>query len=357
MNSAYTLAIEDDFYATFVNIKQLLDPNPILGKADLIFINTGKDLVLIEDTASYGTVAISDRQKIVNFLRSLKNKDKPASVLFDLQLYYPYAPNLQTDSALASELIRNGAIVPIIEAQGPLPQPYKHVNMGLTGYTTYGEMINKFEISSPSSPPSIPLKLAQNKSGLQISWFGPFLISNNRLCLNRVWINYFIKQSDLPKTQYYNLGEILLDLTANPERVSFFKGKDLIIGDFDHDIHATPLGNTSGSLILANIYLTILNQHQQISYIWLASMLVLLSILSYFSWFSSLPTINLPLRAIIKLPLERFLSKYCSYLGVLVIANLLSVLVFDVFMSLLLPSVLLTCINFVSQKKYQSDEE
>src|SRR5476651_1550155 len=91
INSYYTLGIEDDLLSKETLIRyKLMRSKPPKDK-ELVFISTGKDLNLVDDTAGYGNAAVSDRYKLLKLLQAInKMQAKPKYLLLDLQFYLPY---------------------------------------------------------------------------------------------------------------------------------------------------------------------------------------------------------------------------------------------------------------------------
>ena len=97
-NYDFSLSVEDGFFKKVIQLKsKLIKPVPVKN-ASIIFINTGKDPALVDDTTEYGQVEVSDRFKIYQLLRIINNSTrKPAFTVLDIQFYYPYTPDLKID--------------------------------------------------------------------------------------------------------------------------------------------------------------------------------------------------------------------------------------------------------------------
>ena len=157
--------------------------------------------------------------------------------------------------------------------------------------------------------------------------------------------------------QYYNLGELLLDLEANPNNMSkYFQGKILFIGNFEGDTHATPVGKISGPVMLANIYLSLLNREHVISYGFLIALFIVFSALSYMAWFKKMPEIKLNFNFLFSSYLSKFVKGYVSYFGCMFFLSVICILYFNVQVALFLPSFIFAGIEYFRQKKYRSDK-
>lgn len=381
-NYDYSLSTEDGFIKKMFLTKDNIYASPSEAKADFVFINTGKDLALVEDTIEYGNVAVSDREKIYRFVSYLNSlPGKPLFSVIDIQFYFPYTKDLLIDSLLQAELAKNPmTLIPILKLPGEdhYKTPLYKVRYAYSNYRTFGSAFNKFRIMNQEEIRSIPVILDEsiNKSVYEDHFFFP--TCNGRLCLSALWPNYYLKNSDItgltyqtgiqeikkddPRpakgnvtAQYYNIGEILFDLDADKEKYSrFFDGKIIIVGNFEDDMHATPVGKMAGPVLLANIYLSLLNGQHIISF-WMIVVLVLsFSAISYIAWFSRMPELRFNFKFLFSSYLVKFIRGYISYFGCMFLLSILVLILFNVQVALFLPSFLFTGIEYVRQKKYKS---
>ena len=85
-NYDYSLSVEDGFIKKMFLLKDHVYASPSKVNVDFVFINTGKDLALVEDTIDYGNVAVSDREKIYRFVSVLNSlPKKPLFSVIDIQ--------------------------------------------------------------------------------------------------------------------------------------------------------------------------------------------------------------------------------------------------------------------------------
>ena len=155
---------------------------------------------------------------------------------------------------------------------------------------------------------------------------------NGKPAFNEVIPVLYYREPDLKdKVRYHDLDEFLYGGQTTFQE--YFKDKYIILGDFETDLHNTYLGEIPGPFIHWNIYLTLLNKPPVIKPAWLLFTWIYFVILSYFifkrikkaKWIAEkerLPFIG------------KLIKKYVSYLGALVVLSLLSLLIFNVFISL-----------------------
>ncbi len=380
-NYDYSLSVEDNFMKKMFMMKEYIYSTPSKQKADFVFINTGKDLALVEDTVEYGNVAVSDREKIYRLIAHINNLPRqPVFTVLDIQFYYPYTKDPRVDGLLQKELSRNEKIViPILKIDGDYyKKPLYKARYAYSNYRTFGSTFNKFRIMNEEEYASIPLILHQDINHAMYKDHFFFPTCNGRLCLSALWPNYYLKNEDItglnyhadikgikndppPKqqenvtAQYYNLGEMLLDMDADSTKYNnFFSNKIVIAGNFEEDVHTTPVGKMAGPVLLANLYLSLLNG-QQIAGAWLIIVLLLaFSGLSYIAWFSKIPELKLNFKFLFSSYLIKFIKGYISYFGSMFFLSLIVLMIFDVHVALFMPSFIFTGIEYIRQKRYKS---
>ena len=366
-NYEYSLSVEDGFFKKALKYKRMAFPPAPSKKAAFVFINTGKDLALTEDSVEYGNVTITDRTKLQQFLQKINQLTKPPLyTVLDLQFYYHNSTDLSVDSLLETTITRNKRLmIPVVkDEEGNYKDPIFFSNYAYSDYLTFGSGFNKFRVLNHSTLKSIPIVLHEKVNNAVYKDYFFFATCNGKLCLSAIWPHYYLTEQEVRAntqtalSQFYNLGEVLLDMEGNPTNyVNFFEDKILIIGNFEGDIHSTPVGKMAGSVILANIYLSLLNNHHIVSPVYLLILMAVLSFLSYFAWFSQIPKIKINFKFFFSSYLQKFLKSYISYFGCMFLLSLIALLVFDIQMALFLPSLILSGIEYIRQKKYLPEKK
>ena len=383
-NYDFSFSVEDAFFKKIFFVKDKIYSSPPKHKADFVFINTGKDLALVEDTTDYGNVAVSDREKIYKLIQHINTMpQKPDYTVIDLEFYYPYSINPRVDTMLEQQLKSiNAVMIPIVKEHKEYKNPLYNVQYAYSHFRTFGSSFNKFRVLNHESIPSIPIVLheAVNKAVYKDHFF--YATCNGRLCLSAIWPSYYLKNDDIKgipqktdlqgikqdkssaqkskkiSAQYYNIGELLFDLETNPNNyVTFFSNKIVILGNFEGDIHATPLGKMAGPVILANIYLSLLNKQHIVSIGYLITILIAFSALSYVALYKKMPELKLNFKFLFSSYLVKFIRGYVSYFGCMFLLSLIVLIVFNVQVGLFLPSFIFTGIEYVRQKKYLRNKE
>ncbi len=361
LNQYYTLGLEDGLFKKITILKQkLLNIKPRKTK-DFVFINTAKDLSLIEDTASYGNLPVSDRGKIVQLLRAINNApSKPIFTLIDIQFYYPYSIDLNMDDSLQTEISRNkNIILSVLYKNGMIDTPLIKTNYGIADYVTYGSSINKFRLYYAGlKTPSIPCLLYEKVDHANFTGNKYATFCNGRLCFNYLWPTYYYDQDNI-KTDapVYNIGSILLSLKNDSNRINdFVKNKIICIGNFTDDIIQTPRGRIPGTIILGDIYLSLLNDKHFVPWLWILFLILSFSILSYIALFRKIPELRLKFGFLFSKHLANFITQYISYIGILMLLSIVSFFLFEINVSLFLPAFIFSGIEYIAQKKYNPDK-
>jgi hypothetical protein len=253
-------------------------------------------------------------------------------------------------------------MVPILkDGKGDYVKPLYEAAYAYSDYQTFGSGFNKFRIVKNGYFSSIPVKLQECIDSVVYKRHFLYSTFNDSLCLSAIWPTLYLRNDQLQNNalvqfaQYYNLGELLLDLEANPDNMSkYFQGKILFIGNFEGDTHATPVGKISGPVMLANIYLSLLNREHVISYGFLIALFIVFSSLSYVAWFKKMPEIKLNFNFLFSSYLSKFVKGYVSYFGCMFFLSVICILYFNVQVALFLPSFIFAGIEYFRQKKYRS---
>jgi len=379
INSYYTLSVEDDLLSreTFF-IHNLLKHKPAKNKR-FVFISTGKDLNLIDDTAGYGNISVSDRYKLYKLLQAINKADaKPEYILLDLQFYYPYSysvddsiqnlvkksklpfffPDKSVDDSLAAEIKKSDKVaISVLLNDNKIQTPMYKSNYGIADYKTYGSFLNKFRLYYHDLHSlSMPGLLHQNMDGAKYSGNQFATFCNSQLCFNYIWPDYYYDESDVKADstyQEYHIGSLLPLLNSPAAIKAIFKNKVVFVGNFEDDVHDPPAGKIPGTIVLADIYLSLLNGKHLVPYLWAVFMVVMFSLLSYMAIYNQIPDVKFNFGFAFAEQVSGFLKEYVSYVGILLLISVLSVFLFGITISLFLPAFIFSAIDFFIQKKYK----
>jgi len=359
-NYDYSLLVEDGFFKKMAFWKyKVVDVRPERYK-EFVFINTSKDPAIVTDTFEYGNVVVSDREmisKLVTGINSLPGK--PVFTALDIQFYYPYTPNPSIDSVMQVELDKNpNIVIPVVKNEyGNYFFPIYKGLYGYSDYRTFGAAFNKFRLQKSETIPSIPVLLHQRIDGAVYEDHFFYTKCNGRLSLSAIWPTYFLRDTNVIANRnkygkYFNIGEIILDMEANPDNYqNYFKDKIVIVGNFESDVHPTAVGKMSGPILLANMYLTLLNNQHLFSILMFSILWLSFSFLSYIAFYKKMPEIKLNLKFMFSSYLTKFVKSYVSYFGTMFFLSTIFLFVFNVQVALFLPALIFSGIEYWRQKK------
>ncbi|MES2328290.1 MAG: CHASE2 domain-containing protein [Bacteroidota bacterium] len=360
LNSFYTFSVEDSFFQKTAFVKFKLGNTDLPEANKMIFINTGKDVVLVNDTA-WGQIAISDRLQVAKLLKYINRKDiHPQYTVLDLQFFLPNSFDLSTDSLLQAVIKENKNLsIPILlDENNRCKYPLYKGDYSISDYVTYGSNITKFRLNYANlGYVSTPLKIYMNVNKGKWNDHTLFWTEKSHLAMNYIWPFYYLDEKRV-KEKTYNIGELLYQFEFDTTSIKkYLDGKLIFIGNFDQDQHATPVGKMPGTLVLANLYLNLVVGQHIISYYWIGFMFLCFSILSFFTWYFELPAIRFRYRFIFSHHFSAYLKGFASFFGIMFLISILSVSIFGLYVNIFLPTALLSAIYYFVHKKYQPDEQ
>jgi hypothetical protein len=118
-------------------------------------------------------------------------------------------------------------------------------------------------------------------------------------------------------------------------------------------MHATPIGKMPGIVVLANLYLNLVSEEHIINYKWLLFIVISFSILSYYAFFSKLPEVHFRNNKFLITQVNGIINGAISFVGAMFLISIISVYFFETYVNIFLPTVILSLIYFISQKKYK----
>lgn len=230
---------------------------------DVLLVNVTYDKQLVDyarDGIPLGQYAITDRKKLLDFLRLAKAANNYKYILLDVifekGIESPY------DSALFRQIASMQRIVIPVHKDTPLQDTVLYQKAACADYTVTWKETNFMRFKYLwNNLPSIPLKMYQDLDGKTISKHGFLYMSNGWLCQNGLTLQFPIKiTSDIDegdvkmKFNVLQLGVDLIALDSITPISNEIKDKIVVIGDFYTDVHDTYVGSQAGSIICLNAY-------------------------------------------------------------------------------------------------------
>lgn len=354
VNQHIVIGDEKILFQVTAGIKKIIlgiesKPDPL----DYIFINNSYDNMLIErcDEEGFpvGNQPITDRRKLALFFDRLNKR--PESYKYIVCDIF-FKDSSQYDSLFISKVTNTKKIIiPYhFNDSGKADLPFLNINKGLADYRSIQYVFMKYALTSNDNVKSLPLKMYEDITGKRFIKKGMLSYVDGRPSFNTIVIDFKLRYYELidrnSERMYniVNLGDIL--------RMSdsiFYKAvsnKIILIGDFyERDIHQTLFGKMSGTLILLNVYFTLMNGENLISL-----GLFLLLFIGFFLISTELfSDKSLGERKIVakytQKKFGKFILKYLSYVLYLSILSVLTYLIFNVHLNILVIAVYLKSVD------------
>jgi len=350
-NSAFTSVIDEGILKQVSPIRNSLFGSSPRYDHDFVFINISRDPKLVSDPSEYGEVALTDRSKLAQFFKILAdNGNRHHYALCDIFLEYA----TDDDTALSVQVKRcKKLLFPYHITADTIEKPCVEVNSALSDFVTYTGNFSKFRLTYKDSLKTIPLVMLEDidKKKYPASF----------LDFKSIFPRYYIRPEHLFETKkypYYNLGELLMLSEVDSFYHNFLEGKFIVIGNFESDVHNSPVGKIPGPLILVNTYLTIRNR-THVSWWWAFFMTAGLSYVSYLLFFGKVKPPDIRKHPWMDFFLQVFVNKYFSFFGICLLLAVISELIFSVPASFSLLLLYLLAVNFFREfyKKHYKKEK
>lgn len=304
-------------------------PSTLEQETDFIQINTSYDKQLIpkydNDGFEEGTIAVTDRTKLTEFLLAARRIGTYRYIIVDLDL--SQTDNMIEDSALTAAnrklcetllSMERVIVAKGLDSDGePMPLMDNRLD-DMAGLVFYVRTL--FESDMVSIPmiyhnwKSAALIMAEQTDGHHLWHWGPFYFDNKRPCRKKVFPDNYTYISNNQRVPYENLGaDILSDTSLLSSRI---ENKIVIIGDFENDIHDTFIGSRPGSTIILDTYYSILHNRHIVCLGWVIFLFLFYSVLGYFMFYHPIFDTSKWCKGL------RFISSFVSYTLIFIIIKI-----------------------------------
>lgn len=263
-NTSYPLSGEQEVLNSVDIVKSVLGINHDSVPDDVLLVNVCFDKQLVpyeEDGMPVGDYAITDRRKLLAFLKAAKKADNYKYIMLDV--IFEKGIHSDVDKELFKEITSMRRIVIPSHADVTLEDKSLYSKAANSDYsiTTEESSFTRFQYLHDDTIPSMPLAAYKELSGKTITKHGIFYSSDGKLSKNaltlklpiRISGEYINRQTHLERS-YINLGADLINIDSIIPVSEQIKDKFVVIGDFSNDIHTTYAGLLPGSVICLNAY-------------------------------------------------------------------------------------------------------
>lgn len=310
--------------------------------------------------APSGRIALTDRRKLLDFLKAAKVADYKY-IMLDVR----FDDDIESDSVSLALFDLIGSMERIAFAVHEGSDPVADAPLDKAAYGDYN--ITAFESNAVKYPivhgerPSMAAAMYSALDGGRISTFGPLTFDRGALCLRSLFLDYPVRVFDravesdglMPADYYYmNLG---VDLLADPDSVArirdYVDGRIVVIGDFDNDVHDTSIGQLAGSLINLNAYISLSQGRHKISWPYVVMLFAIYSLIALCLIKRQSPVDMIPALRRRKSTALRFLFSLVGFSVVLSLLSLLLYLAAGIIYSIVLPSLYFSLISLWIEKR------
>ncbi len=310
--------------------------------------------------APSGRIALTDRRKLLDFLKAAKGADYKY-IMLDVR----FDDDIESDSVSLALFGLIGSMERIAFAVHEGSDPVADAPLDKAAFGDYN--ITAFESNAVKYPivhgerPSMAAAMYSALDGGRISTFGPLTFDRGALCLRSLFLDYPVRVFDravesdglMPADYYYmNLG---VDLLADPDSIArirdYVDGRIVVIGDFDNDVHDTSIGQLAGSLINLNAYISLSQGRHKISWPYVVMLFAIYSLIALCLIKRQSPVDMIPALRRRKSTALRFLFSLVGFSVVLSLLSLLLYLAAGIIYSIVLPSLYFSLISLWIEKR------
>lgn len=306
---------------------------------EYLFINVSKDKTIVEEEEGFRHVMV-DRKRLAQLFQTLNRHKAHKFVMCDILFDVPSPDDAQLQNEIS--LLDNVLIANVSEKKNKQLQFKKlaiKAPQGLVEYrTTPDGAFYKYQIADGQNLKSLPLLMYERLHKAKFYYSDYFLyFMDNALSLNAMVVDFKVRNYDLQTFKYpfQELNDLNILLAEDdPEVIDLFiRDKILVIGNFNDDVVETSFGNISGSLLLLNVYLDLLDGENKIT-IWFILWLALIyGLISYNLTYQILP--SRPESYITRFREARF-ARWFGHFIILSFLSIMSYVIFGILINIFL---------------------
>lgn len=277
-NMPYTYGTGDDFILKMSMIRDLAIEREF-DDSKIVPVNVAYDKMLIphldpRDNTVAGVRAITDRGKLLTFLKMLKQRDKYEYIFCDIRF-----DDYQTeyDEELFATIASMRDIVVASSNLDKVPEQLKDkAAMSFYSARIVGDDFMKYNYILDDGTPNIALRIWEETTGgtMKKKWLRYSM--NDKCCVRSIIPDFRYSiyddiadasdrkstSSNVYSSKIYNLGaQVVEPYNEGYTSGKFFDDKFIMIGDFtENDLHSTISGEQPGPVIVYNAFLALMNE-------------------------------------------------------------------------------------------------
>lgn len=349
-----------------------IDEKPAADAFLYVDVANSKSLIEVVDPlfgeyTGYSNLAITDRAQLAEFLTAIRvyGKEVPL-VLMDIFFANPSPQDSFLQAALDSlpfPAVGAANYQAMVDTQ---PSPI-NLPRGVGMYLSVDENFMKYPLFFEDTLPTLPLVALQQSEGVSSSNKGWGARLNGRRSLSNPIIDFKIRPHDFDidhRYSLYDMGSLLFQFTFWDEADirQLFRGKTIVIGDFQNDSHQTVFGTVPGPMIVHNAYLTLQERETLIHVRWLLLLFVLFFWMSWRVWHEERAGTRSWLWSKSQTALGKVVADSIDDTFFLIVGTIASYLFFNIHINILVLLIYLKIVawvlrRFVFHKRLSSEEE
>ncbi len=246
----------DDYHLTSYLNSFFIKKDTVNPFDHVVCVNMAMEKELVDITDDFGDLmgnaAVTSRD-MLDTVVNLAREAGASGILVDIR----FSDGLKApgDSVLFADMARTEGLVVSRhreEDYGKTPDAI----ISRTAMADYrgqkGAGFSRYELLQDDSR-SVAAEMWRHSSGHRITRFGPLYFDNGRLCYNCPFITFPMTAAsgitEEGEILYPYLRSQLLNAYSRDELLAMMKGKTVMIGDFDNDVHDTYVGSVPGPML------------------------------------------------------------------------------------------------------------
>ncbi|WDF57213.1 hypothetical protein [Mucilaginibacter sp. KACC 22063] len=345
----FTRPDEKDFLRWTAILRHNIFRHDQKGTDSVVFIDTSPDLALVSDTAlKIDTVApihppvkiITDRIKLAYLFNILNHHvNDYRYILLDIALTETSSMDKPLDSAIR-KTPKLMASALFDDEEKKLTPPVFRVPYAPVAYSAMGgSLFYKMPVFYGDSLKSLPISLFEQLTNNRFTRKMGVVWLNGDPSFNYVIPEFYYRAANIVRddgTRQKAINTYYLDQLINmgDDAMMFLKGKYIVIGNLSDDQHTTYIGKIPGPVLLWDIFLSLQDAPLLITWRWLLFLFLIFSFISAFLFLRMDRRLKKLEKDLPKIPwIKDIIVKYVSWLGVVILINLISTLLFKIVVS------------------------